>query len=68
MRDSNRIKPYCDTIASIWGMVPDWRLSQLMMNALLAYHNEHGHDAFYVEDEEFLNFMFTFVSNAIKNN
>ena len=67
MRNPNRIKPYCDTLASIWQMVPDWRLSQLMTNALLAYHNEYGHDAFYEEDEEFLNFIFKFINNAVNN-
>lgn len=65
MRNSNRIKPYCETLASIWGMVPDWRLSQLMINACVAYTNEHGHDPFYVEDEDFLNYLFNFISKAI---
>ena len=35
MRNPNRIKPYCDTLATIWGMVPDWRLSQLMIKELI---------------------------------
>lgn len=65
MRNPERIKPYCDTLASIWGMVPDWRLSQLMVNACAAYINEHGRDPFYVEDEEFLNYLFNFISKAI---
>ena len=66
MKNPDRIKPYCDTLASIWGVVPDWRLSQLMINAIYAYTNEHGHDPFYMEDEEFLNFIFKFVSNTIQ--
>lgn len=66
MRNPKRIKPYCDTLTTIWQMVPDWRLSQLMINACAAYTNEHGHDAFYEEDEEFLNFIFKFISNAVQ--
>lgn len=65
MRNPNRIKPYCDTLATIWGMVPDWRLGQLMVNACLAYKNEHGNDPFYVEDEDFLMYLYNFISKAV---
>ena len=67
MRNPDRIKPYCETLATIWGLVPDWRLSQLMVNACLAYKNEHDVDPFYVEDEDFLHFLYAFISNAINN-
>ena len=67
MRDSNRIKPYCDALASIWGMVPDWRLGQFMVNVLLAYKAEKGNDPFYVEDEDFLMYLFNYISEVTKN-
>lgn len=60
MRDPNRIKDYCDGLATIWGLVPDWRLSQLMMNAIHSYTEEKGHDPFYTEDEEFLGYLFNY--------
>ena len=65
MRNPNRIKPYCDTLTSIWQMVPDWRLSQLMINAIDAYTNEHGYDPFYMEDEDFLMYLYNFISKTI---
>ena len=68
MRDPSRIKPYCDTLATIWGMVPDWRLSQFMVNALLAYRAEKGTDPFYVEDEDFLMYLFNYISEITKSN
>ena len=67
MRDSNRIKPYCDTLATIWGMVPDWRLSQFMTNVLDAYKIEHGHSAFYTEDEEFLMYLYNYIRRNTEN-
>ena len=68
MRDPNRIKPYCDTLATIWGMVPDWRLGQFMVNALLAYRAEKGTDPFYVEDGDFLMYLFNYISEITKSN
>ena len=62
MRNPDRIKPYCDTLASLWQIVPDWRLSQLMWNVILAWKQEKGSDAFYAEDEEFLNFAFEYLN------
>ena len=65
MRNSNRIKPYCDTLAAIWSMVPDWRLSQLMKNALNEWVNQHGTDPFYAEDEEFIYFLFEYITKIV---
>lgn len=67
MRDSNRIKPYCDTLSTIWGMVPDWRLSQLMINAIEAHKEKYSHDPFYMEDEDFLMYLFNYISEVTKN-
>ncbi len=65
MRNPNRIKPYCDALVSIWNMVPDWRLSQLMKNALNAWVDQHGTDPFYVEDEDFLGFLFEYITKIV---
>ena len=67
MRDSNRIKPYCDALVSIWSMVPDWRLGQFMVNVLSAYKAEKGNDPFYIEDEDFLMYLFNYISEVTKN-
>lgn len=67
MRDPNRIKPYCDTLTTIWSMVPDWRLGQFMVNVLSAYKAEKGNDPFYVEDEDFLMYLFNYISEVTKN-
>lgn len=67
MRDPNRIKPYCDILASIWQMVPDWRLGQLMMNAMLAYKTEKRADAFYAEDLDFLHFLYEYISKIVSD-
>ena len=65
MRDPNRIKPYCDTLATIWGMVPDWRLGQLMVNIITAYANKHNDiDPFYVEDADFMKFVKEFIKET----
>ena len=57
MRDPSRIDYYCNELAAIWHKVPDWRFGQLIINLMIAYHNKHGHDAFYCEDEDFLAFL-----------
>lgn len=63
MRDPNRIYTNCNKLAEIWSKVPDWRLSQMMINALAMYQNRHGTDAFYMEDEEFLDFLEDFIDH-----
>lgn len=63
MRDSNRIYTCSNRLVSIWQKVPDWRLSQMMINALAMYQNRHGTDAFYMEDEEFLDFLEDFIDH-----
>lgn len=63
MRDSNRIYTCSNRLAEIWKKVPDWRLSQMMINALAMYQNRHGTDAFYMEDEEFLDFLENFIDH-----
>ena len=64
MRDLKRIKSYCDALATIWEMIPDWRLSQLMVNAIHAYQIERG-NPFYVEDENFLMYLYNYVKRNV---
>ena len=45
MRDPKRIKKVLETIERVWSKVPDWRLSQLIVNL------NGGNDPFYVEDD-----------------
>ena len=66
MRNPKRIKPYCDSLVSIWNMVPDWQLSQLMKNALNEWTNRYGTDPFYVEDEDFIGFLFEYISKLVR--
>ena len=68
MRDPNRIDYYCDELAEIWHKVPDWRMSQLMVNIMLAYSNKYGHDAFYAEDADFMEFIKNFIKEATGEN
>ena len=65
MRNNNRIKPYCDMLASIWEQVPDWRLAQLMINAIDAYMRDYGTDPFYVEDQEFLMYLYKYINKSV---
>ena len=64
MRDPERIDYYCDELAHIWHKVPDWRISQFMVNAMFAYSNKYGHDAFYAEDADFMKFLNEFIKEA----
>lgn len=66
MRNLSRIKPFCDTLATIWGLIPDWRLSQLMVNAINDYTKKYGHDPFYMEDQDFLMYLFNYVNEVIE--
>ena len=68
MRDSNRIQECCEKLANIWHMVPDWRLSQLMINACHAYEISHKNDAFYAEDDEFIDFIQKFINDVANSN
>lgn len=47
MRDPNRIPIILKQLEKEWKRVPDWRLGQLIVNAV-------GNDPFYVEDAELI--------------
>lgn len=53
-RDVNRILPFCDRLAKAWEKLPDWRFGQLMVNLMRDYEAEHGHDIFYLEEDEMI--------------
>lgn len=51
MRDPKRIARIVDLLGEVWAKVPDWRLTQLVVNA-----SDTGHNCgpvFYLEDDEF---------------
>lgn len=57
MRDPNRIYKFCNELAALWvEHAPDWRFGQMMMNVLGQMGNE-GHDPFFPEDDEMLDYF-----------
>lgn len=57
MRDPKRIQKFCNRLARAWGMVPDWRFGQLMVNAL----GEMNLDPFFPEDDEMIQHIESYV-------
>jgi hypothetical protein len=47
MRNPDRIEPTLDLLAKVWKRHPDWRLSQVVVNAL----DVTSPEVFYAEDE-----------------
>lgn len=45
MRNPNQINEFCNRLAAVWSIIPDWRFGQLISNIL-------GDDHFYIEDED----------------
>ena len=67
MRDPNRIKPYCDALATLWQIAPDLRLAQLMYTLMNAWEARRGSHAFYAEDEEFLAFALEYLNEITES-
>ena len=57
MRDPKRIDKFCWRLAEAWKKVPDWRFGQLMSNILGEYYTQTRIDPFFVEDDEFIEFI-----------
>lgn len=57
MRDANRIRPFCEQLAELWSMVPDWRFGQLIYNVMWKISNDHHVDMFYIEDDKMLQYI-----------
>jgi hypothetical protein len=51
MRDPKRIARITQLLSEVWEKVPDWRLTQLVINASDTQHN--CGPVFYLEDDEF---------------
>jgi len=51
MRDRERIKRILKLLEETWSKIPDWRLTQLVINITDTDHN--CGPVFYVEDEDF---------------
>ena len=67
MRNPNRIKPYCDALATLWQTAPDLRLAQLMYILIEAWKVRRGSSAFYAEDEEFLAFALEYLNEITQS-
>lgn len=68
MRDPNRINQYCNELAEVWHKVPDWRLAQLMINAMHQWAWSNKGDPFYAEDADFMEFIKNFIKEATGEN
>lgn len=56
MRNTNRIRPFCNELATIWETsFPDWRFGQLMMNFLGEVSTKI--DPFFPEEDEMLEYL-----------
>jgi hypothetical protein len=51
VRDPERIDRMVELLRDVWSRVPDWRLTQLVINASDTQHN--CGPVFYLEDDEF---------------
>lgn len=54
MRDPNRIQKFCDELAALWRIVPDWRFGQLLSNVLGDWQGKTHQDIFFPEDDEMI--------------
>ena len=50
MRDPERIDRMIELLRDVWSQVPDWRLTQLVINASDTHHD--CGPVFYLEDDE----------------
>lgn len=55
MRRKDRIKPFLDELATLWGdEFQDWRFGQLMSNFVSWLWQEKNIDIFFIEENRFL--------------
>lgn len=62
MRDANRIRRFCNRLATAWELVPDLRFGQLLFNIFIQIKNE-GKDSFYVEDDSMIEYIEQYIEN-----
>lgn len=61
-RDSSRIYPFMNELASIWNTnCPDWRFGQLMVNIFRQMQID-GKDPFYMEEKDFMEYVYKYFS------
>lgn len=66
-RDPGRIDEFCRMIAYYWHRVPDWRFGQLISNVFGKYVLDTGHDIFFPEDDELLDYLGKYFRETIQN-
>lgn len=52
MRDPNRIPDALAILGRVWYEHPDWRLGQVIANAVRAHDGRANCDPFYIEDDD----------------
>lgn len=57
MRKKERIRLFCDRLATAWELCPDMRFGQLICNV---YDGRLKRDPFYIEDDESLRLIESF--------
>ena len=62
MRDANRIRRFCNRLATAWELVPDLRFGQLLFNIFVQIKNE-GKDPFYLEDDSMIKRIEQYIEN-----
>ena len=62
MRDPNRIRKFCNRLATAWELVPDLRFGQLLFNIFVQIKNE-GKDPFYLEDDSMIKRIEQYIEN-----
>jgi len=57
MRDTNRIWPFCNELATLWSKHPDLRFGQIVVNLIRQAQAEGIRDIFFLEDDEMLDLI-----------
>lgn len=62
MRDPNRIKSFCDYLATVWKTYfPDWRFGQLLENIVDWVYAHSNVSPFYLEESDWIDLINGFV-------
>ena len=67
MRDPNRIYQFTQKLCHEWAIyLPDMRFGQLITNAM-TYHDKNIADVFYMEDDQMLELIDSYIGYAKEN-
>lgn len=58
MRDTDRIKLFCEELAKAWESNPDLRFGQLSINLATYALTRYGLDIFYIEDDKVIELLY----------